>query len=120
MPDLFQHVGWDRAQKPGCMVWRGAENSCTMHVQKTQLMGRKDDKNNKTLHMPTIVPTEGSRSSGETSSSGPSLASAGETQPRDPELFLLPSNVVYFTVCGVGTASAEPRCSKIVYMMSYS
>jgi len=82
---------------------------------KTQLMGRKDDKN-KTLHMPTIVPTEGSRSSGETSSS----ASAGEAQPGDPELFLLPSTVVCLTVCGVGTASAEPWCSKILSMMSCS
>ena len=87
---------------------------------KTQLMVRKDDKNNKTLHMPTIVSTEGSRSSGETSSSAPALARAGEAQPGDPELFLLPSNVVCLTVCGVGTASAEPRCSKILSMMSCS
>lgn len=78
---------------------------------KSQLMGREDDKNNKTLHMPTTVPTEGPRSSAETSSSGPVLAIAGEVQPGDSELLLLPSNVVCLGVCVVGTASAEPRCS---------
>lgn len=70
-------------------------------------MGGKDDKNNKTLHMPTIVSHGRLRSSGETSLSAPALAQA-EAQPGDPELFLLPSNVVCLTVCGIGTASAEP------------
>ena len=77
---------------------------------KTQLMGRKDDKNNKTLHMPTTVPTEGPRSSGRPLRLVLGWPLRGRCSLGTQSL-LLPSSAVCLGVCVGGTAWAEPRCS---------